>query len=81
MKKQVQIPHIKKTDIYRRLYCKLCSQSKNWLGKYSPIPRIKGGKLWLSQHLDSVGLTDSDQTYILEAITRIKENAAVDQAY
>jgi hypothetical protein len=47
--------------------CKLCSQSKNWLG----------GKLWLSQHLDSVGMTDSDQTYILEAITRIKENAGV----
>ena len=61
--------------------CKLCSQSKNRLGKYSLIPRIKGGKLWLSQHLDSVGLTDSDQTYILEAIARIKENAVFGHAY
>ena len=40
--------------------CKLCSPSKNWLGKYSPIPKIKGGKMWLAQHLDSIGLTESD---------------------
>lgn len=61
--------------------CKLCNQSKNWLGKYSTLPRIKDGKLWLSQHIDSVGLSESDQTYILEAIARIKENAAVGQVY
>lgn len=53
--------------------CMLCNPSKNWLGKYSPISRIKGGKLWLSQHLDSVGITDSDQTYIWEAIERISD--------
>lgn len=58
--------------------CKLCNQSKNWLGKYSPIRKIKGGKLWLSQHLDSVGITDSDQAYILEAIARVKENAFIE---
>ena len=61
--------------------CKLCNQSKNWLGKYSSIPKVKGGKLWLSQHLDSAGITDSDQTYILEAIARAKENTHVGQIY
>lgn len=54
--------------------CKLCNQSKNWLGKYSSTPRIKNGQLWLSQYLNSVGITDSDQTYILEAIAKVKEN-------
>jgi hypothetical protein len=48
--------------------CTLCSQSTNWLGKYSPIPKIQGGKMWLSQHLDSTGLTDNDLTYILKSI-------------
>ena len=55
-------------------HCTLCSQSKNWLGKYSSQPRIRGGKLWLSQYLDSDVLTESDQTYILEATTRAKES-------
>jgi hypothetical protein len=70
-----QEKRIGKTGMESRLIgtvarCKLCNQSKNWMGKYSPIPRIKGGKLWLSQHLDSVGLTENDQIYILEAITK-----------
>jgi hypothetical protein len=59
--------------------CKLCNQSSLASGKYSPRHRIKDGKLWLSQHLDSVGITDSDQTYILESISRVKENVSVGQ--
>lgn len=31
--------------------CVMCKPSDNWLGKFSPIPRIKSGKLWLSQHI------------------------------
>ena len=41
--------------------CKLCNPSRNWLGRYSPKPEINGGKLWLYQHLDSDGLTESDK--------------------
>lgn len=48
--------------------CMLCSPSKNWLGKYSPAPEINSRKLWLSQHLNSVGITDNDKTYLLEAV-------------
>jgi hypothetical protein len=28
--------------------CNFCKASDNWLGKYSPIPQIRNGKLWLS---------------------------------
>lgn len=54
--------------------CKLCFSSDNWLGRYSPTPKINSGKLWLSQHLGSIGMTDSDRTYLLETITRVKSN-------
>jgi hypothetical protein len=67
-----------KTGIENRLIgtvanCKLCGPSKNWLGRYSPVLKINRGKLWLSQHLDSIGLTDNDKTHLLEAITSVKE--------
>jgi hypothetical protein len=41
--------------------CKLCKPSDYWLGKFSAKPQIKNGKFWLSQHLDSIGLSDSDK--------------------
>jgi hypothetical protein len=52
--------------------CKLCGQSKNWLGRNSSISKINSGKLWLSQHLSSIGMTDSDKRYLLEEVTRAK---------
>ena len=33
---------------------KLCKPSDYWLGKFSTKTQIKNGKLWLSQHLNSV---------------------------
>jgi hypothetical protein len=59
-----------KTGIESRLIgtvadCKLCGPSKNWLGRYSPVLKINSGKLWLSQHLHSIGLTDSDKVDLL----------------
>ena len=53
--------------------CKLCSPSKNWLGRYSSISTINNGKLWLSQHLNSTGIIDSDKDHLLEEVTRAKD--------
>jgi hypothetical protein len=64
-----------KTGIESRLIgtvanCDLCGPSENWLGKYSPIPKINGGKLWLSHYLTSTGMTDNDKTHLLKMITK-----------
>jgi hypothetical protein len=48
--------------------CKLCKPSDYWLGKFSPKAQIKNGKLWLSQHLVSIGLSDSDKRDLLIAV-------------
>jgi hypothetical protein len=53
--------------------CKLCKPSNYWLGRFSTKPQIKNGKLWLSQHLESIGLSDSDKTDLLIAIENTKE--------
>lgn len=45
-------------------HCYLCNASENWLGKYSPIPEIANGKLWLKQHLGSAGINDVDKMLI-----------------
>jgi hypothetical protein len=52
--------------------CNLCKASDNWLGKYSPIPQIRNGKLWLSQHLDSPGLSKQEKDDLENAIINIK---------
>ena len=48
--------------------CNLCKASDNWLGKYSPIPQIRNGKLWLSQHLNSPGLSKQEKDDLENAI-------------
>jgi hypothetical protein len=53
--------------------CKLCRPSENWLGNYSPIPEIREGGLWLTQHLDAEPISDEDRRIILNAIERTKE--------
>ena len=68
-----------KTGIESRLIgtvaaCKLCTPTKTWLGRHSPLTKINGGKLWLYQHLSSIGLTDGDQTNLQEAITNNRSN-------
>jgi hypothetical protein len=52
--------------------CNLCKASDNWLGKYSPIPQIRNGKLWLSQHLNSPGLSKQEKDDLENAIINIK---------
>lgn len=71
-----------KTGIESRLIgtvanCKLCGPSKNWLGRYSLVLKINSGKLWLSQHLNAISLTDNDKTHLLEAVTNVKEKNMV----
>jgi hypothetical protein len=53
--------------------CNLCKPSDNWLGKCSPLIQIKNGKLWLSQHLTSAGLTELDKSDIEDAIIKTKQ--------
>ena len=52
--------------------CNLCKASDNWLGKYSPIPQIRNGKLWLSQHVNSPGLSKQEKDDLENAIINIK---------
>ena len=63
--------------------CNLCKASANWLGKYSPILKIRNGKLWLSeeegeeggeeeQYLNSPGLTEKEREEFENAIVNIK---------
>ena len=58
--------------------CNLCKASANWLGKYSPIPQIRNGKLWLSEeeeeerYLNSPGLTEKEREEFENAIVNIK---------
>lgn len=45
--------------------CNVCKPSESWLGRYSPVPEIKNGKLWLSQYITSgMGLTEQDKQNI-----------------
>jgi hypothetical protein len=66
-----------KTGIEGRLIgtvasCEVCKPSDDWLGKFSTKPQIRNGKLWLSQHLESIGLGDYDKIDLANAITNTK---------
>jgi hypothetical protein len=68
-----------KTGIESRLIgtlaaSKLCKPSDHWLGKFSTKPQINTGKLWLSQHLDSIGLSDSDKKDLLISIENTRKH-------
>jgi len=48
--------------------CKLCKPSDNWLGKYSPVEKIKENGLWLLQYLKARSINENDKETILNAI-------------
>ncbi|MGD9534629.1 MAG: hypothetical protein AB7V56_12795 [Candidatus Nitrosocosmicus sp.] len=48
--------------------CEICKPSQKWLGAFSPVSKINSGKLWLYQHLDSPGLTDTDKIALTNSI-------------
>ena len=45
-------------------HCSICGASPSWLGKYSPIKKIKERGLWLVQHLSSPGISEADKEVI-----------------
>ena len=48
--------------------CPCCCSSDSWLGRHSPIGKIRESGLWLVQHLESEGLTDLDMKRLSECI-------------
>lgn len=48
--------------------CGECRPSADWLGRYSPKPKIVNTGLWLIQHLDSPELTKEHQQIFVNAI-------------
>lgn len=53
--------------------CSVCKHSDNWLGIYSPIPKIRSGKLWLSQHIDSHEISSEDQQNLSVVISNTEK--------
>jgi hypothetical protein len=48
--------------------CKVCQASQNWLGSFSPEPKIRESGLWQVQHLYGKEIDDSDRDVILESL-------------
>ena len=48
--------------------CPCCCSSDSWLGRHSPISKIRESGLWLVQHLESEELTDLDMERLSECI-------------
>ena len=45
-------------------HCGMCRPSDQWLGRYSPIDKIRMSGLWLVQHLGSSPITEADKARI-----------------
>ena len=48
--------------------CECCKPSDNWIGKHSPVEKIRTHGLWLVQHLGSSGITGDDKAIIANAV-------------
>ena len=48
--------------------CELCKPSQNWLGRFSPEPKIRVGNLWQVQHIKGHPVSASDKEGVLRAI-------------
>jgi hypothetical protein len=48
--------------------CKVCSPTDQWLGKFSPIQKIRDGKLWLTQLLQSPIINEIDKKMISNSL-------------
>jgi len=49
--------------------CTHCRPSKLWLGRCSPIEKIRNGNLWLIQHVGAPGLTEQQQGRLRGLVT------------
>ena len=53
--------------------CPLCKSSEGWLGRHSPVDKIRDSGLWLTQHLESDGLAMDDMAVLTEAVSRTEK--------
>lgn len=53
--------------------CSECNPSKEWLGNYSPVSKIRNSGLWLYQHLSEPPISDSDKTELLQFVKLTKK--------
>ena len=70
---QMERKRLKSALIGTLARCGLCKPSKNWLGKYSPVSKIRKSGLWLTQHLNAEPISERDKEVILNAIERTKK--------
>lgn len=54
--------------------CQLCKPTDQWLGKHSPVQKIRESGLWLVQHLKANPITEIDKEIILKAIKTTKKH-------
>ncbi len=53
--------------------CTDCKPSKEWLGNYSPVSKIRNSGLWLYQHLSDPSISESDKSELLEFVKFTKK--------
>jgi len=56
--------------------CRNCRPSAQWLGNYSPKPKIRASGLWLVQHLKAAPLSRAQQALVTAAIEKTIPAAA-----
>lgn len=74
----VQVPRMGSKGLESSLigtvaHCSVCRPSKNWLGNFSPIAKIRETGLWQIQHLKAESINETDMRVIEEAIGKITE--------
>ncbi len=50
--------------------CQVCRPSSEWLGRHSPVKKIRESGLWLSHYLMASPITETDKQTIEEAISK-----------
>jgi hypothetical protein len=50
--------------------CRNCRPSAQWLGNYSPKPKIRESGLWLVQHLKAAPLSPAQRGLVTAAIEK-----------
>lgn len=70
---QMERNRLKSALIGTLAHCGLCRPSENWLGKYSPVSKIRESGLWLTQHLNAEPISERDKEVILDAIRKTRE--------
>lgn len=51
-------------------HCEKCGPSPEWLGRHSPVMKIRESGLWLSHYLKASPITETDKQTIQEAVSK-----------